>query len=366
MDLGNLNAKVTLSTAAFEKGIKTVSGGFTQMKGSVVSLNQGLGLAQKTLRGISHDFKGITASITDAADTTDKYRLTLDNLLGSRKEGARMFETMSDFAVENKGKKDKEQIAREEVSAQPLIGLDSVSQETSRFKEQLLEVGETVLEIKQDFQDLENIKYTNPQKQWEVNIEKLGDWKEGLVSVLECMQGPLEDFLLKFAETGKASGKELARALLQQLKVIAAAKTAELLMESAMEFALGFIRPDDGKDHFGNSMLALQSAGLMGSFIAGSGLAGMAHGGMTSIPEDGTWLLQKNERVVDAKTNADLKGFLAGKSSSPQVNLDVTINAENPGDFEKSIPMLQEMIVEVVAQDLMDGGMTKKAVQANT
>lgn len=41
---------------------------------------------------------------------------------------------------------------------------------------------------------------------------------------------------------------------------------------------------------------------------------GMAHDGIDNIPKEGTWLLDKGERVVDRRTNADLKEFLSNNS----------------------------------------------------
>lgn len=49
---------------------------------------------------------------------------------------------------------------------------------------------------------------------------------------------------------------------------------------------------------------------------ASAGLAGMAHDGMDYIPREGTWLLDEGERVVDRRTNADLKSFLAKASGA--------------------------------------------------
>ena len=51
--------------------------------------------------------------------------------------------------------------------------------------------------------------------------------------------------------------------------------------------------------------------------IAGQTIAGMAHDGIDNIPKEGTWLLDKGERVVDSRTNADLTNYLA---SQPQQN----------------------------------------------
>lgn len=48
-------------------------------------------------------------------------------------------------------------------------------------------------------------------------------------------------------------------------------------------------------------------------YVAGvttNSIAGMAHDGIDSVPSEGTWLLDKGERVVDSRTNEDLKTFL--------------------------------------------------------
>lgn len=54
-------------------------------------------------------------------------------------------------------------------------------------------------------------------------------------------------------------------------------------------------------------------AGMASTFALSKTLsvAGMAHDGIDNIPKEGTWLLDKGERVVDSRTNADLKAFLA-------------------------------------------------------
>lgn len=45
-------------------------------------------------------------------------------------------------------------------------------------------------------------------------------------------------------------------------------------------------------------------------------IRGMAHDGIDSIPREGTWLLDKGERVVDRRTNQDLKDYLRGQRAS--------------------------------------------------
>ncbi len=68
--------------------------------------------------------------------------------------------------------------------------------------------------------------------------------------------------------------------------------------------------------------LGYASVGL----IAAQTISGMAHDGIDNIPKEGTWLLDKGERVVDSRTNADLKNYLANKSSSVgNINISPTV-----------------------------------------
>lgn len=78
---------------------------------------------------------------------------------------------------------------------------------------------------------------------------------------------------------------------------------------------------------------AIAATSPMVAAVAGaatSGLAGMAHSGIDNIPKEGTWLLDKGERVVDSRTNADLKGYLSDRNSgsgpSNVVNIGVIIH----------------------------------------
>ena len=41
----------------------------------------------------------------------------------------------------------------------------------------------------------------------------------------------------------------------------------------------------------------------------------MAHSGIDNIPQEGTWLLDKGERVLSPRQNKDLTSYLDGKNS---------------------------------------------------
>ncbi|MEQ4874088.1 phage tail tape measure protein [Klebsiella oxytoca] len=72
--------------------------------------------------------------------------------------------------------------------------------------------------------------------------------------------------------------------------------------------------------------------------VGTSALAGMAHDGVDSVPETGTWLLQKGERVTTAKTSAKLDATLdrvatqsTGSGAIYSPTISIPING-NPSD----------------------------------
>lgn len=71
----------------------------------------------------------------------------------------------------------------------------------------------------------------------------------------------------------------------------------------------------------------------MAAAVSGLALAGMAHDGIDSVPREGTWLLDKGERVVDQRTNADLKDFL---SSGGEGGGDMTVSVNLIEDSSKA------------------------------
>lgn len=59
------------------------------------------------------------------------------------------------------------------------------------------------------------------------------------------------------------------------------------------------------------------------ALIGATAISGMAHDGIDNIPKEGTWLLDRGERVVDRRTNGDLKDFL-----NRQGNTSTTTNSK--------------------------------------
>lgn len=73
---------------------------------------------------------------------------------------------------------------------------------------------------------------------------------------------------------------------------------------------------------------ALTVTGPLASAVGMTALAGMAHDGIDSVPEDGSWFLQKGERVTTAQTSAKLDAMLSRIDNSlsgaqPQAQIGV-------------------------------------------
>ncbi len=82
----------------------------------------------------------------------------------------------------------------------------------------------------------------------------------------------------------------------------------------------------------GAAALATIESGSFLSLIEAATPMGMAHDGIDNIPQEGTWLLDKGERVVDSRTNADLKNYLANKGSGGDgVKISQTIIVNTDG-----------------------------------
>ncbi|EMN1576613.1 phage tail tape measure protein [Pseudomonas aeruginosa] len=113
---------------------------------------------------------------------------------------------------------------------------------------------------------------------------------------------------------------------------------------------------------------AASAAGITAPMVAGvaaSALAGMAHDGIDAVPETGTWLLQKGERVTTAETSAKLDRTLddvrSNQSSggAPTINL---IEDRSRAGQVNSRRQDDQYIIDVVVADLFGDGRSSKAI----
>lgn len=117
----------------------------------------------------------------------------------------------------------------------------------------------------------------------------------------------------------------------------------------------------------GAAAVAVQTNDLM-SAIQGVALSGMAHDGIDNIPKEGTWLLDKGERVVDSRTNADLKDYLAkgGGSGGGDVNITVHVTdsgvstQSNQNEQKQLGQMIGNAVRTIIRQEQRQGGLLSK------
>lgn len=105
--------------------------------------------------------------------------------------------------------------------------------------------------------------------------------------------------------------------------------------------------------------------------IASVSIDGMAHDGIDNIPKEGTWLLDKGERVVDSRTNADLKNMIANQNNNgPQININVppgyTAEQSRGADGAVTIDIVEKQIKRSWGNLSNPNSYESKQVQRNT
>ncbi|MBH3264908.1 phage tail tape measure protein [Serratia marcescens] len=121
----------------------------------------------------------------------------------------------------------------------------------------------------------------------------------------------LTDMIIEWAETGKLNAKDFAASFLQSIgAALLSYAAAQVAMAGLSAFSsmigVPFVGPAVAP---GAAVAAAAAAGVLAIGVS-SALKGQAHDGIDSVPETGTWLLQKGERVTTAKTSAKLDATL--------------------------------------------------------
>ncbi|HFP9391445.1 TPA: phage tail tape measure C-terminal domain-containing protein [Raoultella ornithinolytica] len=149
----------------------------------------------------------------------------------------------------------------------------------------------------------------------------------------------LTDMVITWAETGKLNAQDFAATFIQSVGAALLQYAAAQVAMAALSAFTAWI----GVPYVGPvvaSTQAIAAAAAAGVFMTaiGSALHGQAHDGIDSVPETGTWLLQKGERVTTAKTSAKLDATLdrvatqsTGGGAVYAPNINIPING-NPSD----------------------------------
>lgn len=204
----------------------------------------------------------------------------------------------------------------------------------------------------------------------------------------------LENVIYDFVATGEIKLSDLMRSIgqevIQMLIRIGIQKTASFLLDKAIGTAAasGYVAQVTGQAYAGMNLAAINAfastaaipivgpiaapaaagsaiaftAPFVGGAIAAASasLAGMAHSGIDNIPSEGTWLLDKGERVLSPRQNQDLTQFLSQQSGGRGQPVEVSINLSAVRD-EELLRMLsgrRSEIAGMVAAALADSGIT--------
>lgn len=121
----------------------------------------------------------------------------------------------------------------------------------------------------------------------------------------------LTDMIIDWAETGKLNVKDFASTFLQSVgSTLLSYAAAQVAMAGLQAFTAMIGVPFVGPEIAGPAAIAATAAAGVLAIGVGTVLQGQAHDGIDSVPETGTWLLQKGERVTTAKTSAKLDATL--------------------------------------------------------
>ncbi len=114
-----------------------------------------------------------------------------------------------------------------------------------------------------------------------------------------------------------------------------------------------------------------QAAGIGG--MAPPSVAGIAHGGLDNVPEEATYLLQKDERVLSPKQNKDLVKFMSEGQKSNALNLTfidkssgVDARATRQPNGEVTVEVVDKMIEKSFKRIRKSNSLESKSIQRGT
>ncbi|WP_217476618.1 phage tail tape measure protein [Stutzerimonas stutzeri] len=161
--------------------------------------------------------------------------------------------------------------------------------------------------------------------------------------------------MIQLQETGSKKGKAIAKAA-------AIVQTTIKTYESATSAFSAMA----GIPYVGPALGAAAAAAAVAAGMANvAAIQGMAHEGIDSIPQTGTWLLEKGERVTTANTSAKLDKTLSdiqsGNSGTGQ-SIQIINNGEPMTARTEMDGNTLRVILDRIRADIMSDGTTKQAI----
>ena len=303
-------------------------------------------IKQQALFGNSSSLAALMYDI----EHTEKYKGINEELLEVLKEQTRAYEQLGMTAKATDAIRARFAILEKdrEKSSEALKGmLGGIEQETPLGKIQ--SDYEQRLGIVRQFEQLHTDEVQRASEARMAVEQSYQDAKRNLMLTQgEALFGDLAGMAKAFA--GEQSG--IYRALFAVEKGFAIAQSAMAIQQSvAKAMAVGFPQniPIIGQ-------AVMQGAEIVSNIKSIAMPVGQAHDGIASVPREGTWVLDKNERVVKADDNKKLSRFLDGKSKvGGDVTVNVTVNSDGTSsvDSNKAGRDLGNVIAAAVQQQLL-------------
>lgn len=114
-----------------------------------------------------------------------------------------------------------------------------------------------------------------------------------------------------------------------------------------------------------------QGAQIIGAIknVQAPSIAGIAHGGLDNVPEEATYLLQKDERVLSPKQNKDLVKFMAqGQNGNITINNNSSaqVSATRQPNGEVTVEMVDKMMDKRFRRIKNPNSLESKSIQRGT
>ncbi len=245
------------------------------------SLNEQLLTPEEALLNITRERIKL---LKDAAPASEEYRESMERISKASVQNAPEFEGVAASVGGPSGE---------------LIRVANAQKELQKWHEKQLEMQKELLEEKEINEQVYAERIAEINK---TNSERLQDIQAGYTSASLSM---FSDLAGQTAQLLQGIGQEGSFAYRTLFIASKAAAIAQAIINT--ELAATKAMAEGGLILGIPAATAIRAVGYASvGLIAGQTLAGMAHDGIDRVPENGTWLLQKGERVVTAGTSAKL------------------------------------------------------------
>lgn len=222
----------------------------------------------------------------------------------------------------------------------------------------------------QDWKEQQIAAQTELLNQKKINMEEYADFVVNIEDTMYKKQQDIQDaYTLATLGTFSSLTGSIADMFKQTAGESSAVYKTMFLVSKAAAIAQSIVSTEVAA----TKALEIDPTGIMSGVTRGLGYAsvgmiaaqtisGMAHSGIDNIPREGTWLLDRGERVVDARTNTDLKNFLdtSKRSSGGSITVNVPVNVGR-GDISeedgKEIGlMIKQSVLSILDDQMRPGG----------